>query len=256
MMLSTSAYAEGATGLTEKSRPSSLPQGVLALQWVPKAGYQPGQLGSEDRIYFGSNVIPIILVGASDRAEVSLWDPGIALRFGERGASEWLPFVSTGVASLGYSSLEGFLLNLKPFLGLQLRHWLSAEIALYSHVSMATELALRSKRFCDSEIAYNCDHLNYFEEVNLQFSLGLLIEKGRWIFAPALTLEPQWQAQRGWRQPIVHLFQNQYQALRSLPLLQYQFTHAFAFGASPYAGFRTDLSDWMIGGSASALLTW
>ncbi len=255
-MLSTSVYGQEASKLQKKSSPSSLPQGVFALQWVLKAGYQPGQFSSDDRIYFGSNVIPVILVGASDRAEVSLWDPGIALRIGERGSSEWLPFISTGVASLGYSSLEGFLLNLKPFLGLQVRHWLSSDIAFYSHLSMATELALRSRRFCDSETAYNCDHFNYFEEVNLEFSLGLFIENNGWTFAPALTLEPQWQAKRGWRAPIVHMFQNQYQALRSVPLVQYQFTQAFAFGASPYGGFRTDLSDWVIGGSASVLFTW
>ncbi len=249
------AFAQATTPETEKSHPSSLPQGVLALQWNTDAGYSPARLETEKDTYFSTNVIPSIFVGATDRVEVSLWDPGVALRFGERQSSEWIPFISSGVAAVGYSSLEGFLLELEPQLGLQLRHWLTGHTALYSHLIAATELSLRTKRFC-TETTSNCKNFSLFEQMNFQLSLGAIFEAGRWSFAPSITVEPQWRTKEGWRSPIIHISESQHQALRRLPFLRYNFTKAFALGGSPYAGFRIDRSDWAVGGAISLLFTW
>jgi hypothetical protein len=69
--------------------------------------------------------------GISDRLQLSVLSPTLTYRFGELGSQELLLF--TGLASWGFSSVEGFLLN--PGAGAELRLWTSDRLAITARLA-------------------------------------------------------------------------------------------------------------------------
>ncbi|MCH2108410.1 MAG: hypothetical protein MK135_03715 [Polyangiaceae bacterium] len=254
--------ASSAESAFQRARGSTLPRGVWALQWSVGIGFLEDDLqrNRNDQVYFYGNILPTVRVGVTDRLEVGVWDPGIAWRWGARGSSEWIPFLTSGPVGLGYSSLEGFLLQLEPRIGWQTRHWLGAATALSWQVAAASDLNWRSNRFCGPSSSGvpldECQNLQAFQNLKLEFGWGMVFERGPWVFAPFVQVTPEWQEGQGRRAPLVELFSGHWQGLRHLPLVRYQFTPVFGFGGSPVFSLRTDGSEWTAGGYVDAQFTW
>lgn len=203
--------------------------------------------------------LPSLHLGVTDRLHVGILSPGAAYRFGERGRSEWVPFFDLPFG-LGYSSMEGFIVDLQPRLGLTARHWVRRTLALAWTLSAGSAFRHRTGRDCsDGADPDSCGaRTEVFERGGFDLTVGLVIEIG-----DRITLAPTAGVGAGWDRvdkrigpPWVRVLGAAPNGLWSTPLLRVHVNDNLAVGVNVGATLLTDLTAFGWDGGVNLIALW
>jgi Caspase domain len=122
---------------------STLPRGTQEATLALGVSYEDRSGLSLGREFAFSAVFPR---GLTDRLQWVIPTLALAYRAGEHGALEWIPVGGFLGWSLGYSSLQGLILELTPGAFLHVRKWLTPRTALTWGVGGFSELSWQSKQ--------------------------------------------------------------------------------------------------------------
>lgn len=193
-----------------------------------------------------SAIFPSLSLGVTDRLHVGIVSPGIAYRFGDRGHAEWIPYISSNLG-VGYSSIEGAIINLLPRIGLSAVHWLTTTVAIDWTVSGGSILAYRSKT--DSE---------YFERGSFGARVGLVIHiKDRFTVAPSIGIGVPWdRVDKDIAAPSITFLGANPNGLWQHPLFRVHINDFFAIGLNLAGFIRADTSAFGWNGGVDLTALW
>ncbi len=108
---------------------TSLPRGSKELQMALGVSHASAPSGLNLTPNSGLDTAFSINYGITDRLEVSLLNPSLAYRFGERGGLELLPWAGMVKWGFGFNNVESSAFSMTLAAGLQARKWLSFDKA-------------------------------------------------------------------------------------------------------------------------------
>ncbi|MBN2802392.1 MAG: hypothetical protein JXR91_04795 [Deltaproteobacteria bacterium] len=208
---------------------------------------------------FISVLLPSLQVGISDRLHLGILNPGIAYRFGERGASEWVPFLDLGMG-MGYSTLRGFILQFSPRVGLTARHWISENAAITWTLYGVSFIGYNSGGKCNefTDPAYCEEQSSIFEHGGFGLDAGALFYfNKRFSFAPGVGIGFGWNHEEVQiSNPTVYLLGASANGLWDTPLIRFHFNKYAALGLNAGAFLNTNIFTfgWDVG--VNILVTW
>ncbi len=212
-----------------------------------------------DVTYDFSIFFPSLRLGVTDRLHVGILSPGVAYRFGRRGHSEWVPFFDLPLG-LGYSSMEGFIVDLHPRIGLTARHWIQRDLALAWTLSTGSAFHHRTGGDCsDGADPDVCDaRTEVFEQGGFGLNVGVIIELGdRVTLAPGVGVGAGWdREEKSIGPPWVRVLGAAPNGLWSTPLVRVHVNDYLAVGFNAGAILLTDLSAVGWDGGVNLLALW